>query len=383
MTRVLIPTLVRDIHAYAVRDALRERGHEAVLWFGTDFPTRQTVSVELSSEGTCEVGIAGVDLAAAGSGFDTVWFRRPTGAILPQDMHPGDRKVARRECLVFTRGVWRLVGEDAFWVNPLSAYSSASLKPYQLREAVRSGFRIPPTLCSNDPVRIREFLRAHRATGTIYKPFNPAQWLLGEGSTAYLFTAPVGEHELPEDDVLRLTPGIFQPLVPKAYEMRVTWIGEHCFAARLGSQASSGSQLDWRQATLEVPVEPWELSPRLATACRELMRRLGIVFGCFDFIVTPEGEAIFLEVNPMGQFLWVEQMCPEIRLLDAFCELLLQRRPDFSWRPETAVARFADYELRAETYAGTDALHLEHGIPFAVQEGEEFRDPAADLVAVG
>jgi hypothetical protein len=32
---------------------------------------------------------------------------------------------------------------------------------------------------------------------------------------------------------------------------------------------------------------------------------LGLAFGCIDLIVTPEGEHIFLEVNEMGQFLWV------------------------------------------------------------------------------
>ena len=30
-------------------------------------------------------------------------------------------------------------------------------------------------------------------------------------------------------------------------------------------------------------------------------------FGAFDFIVTPENEWIFLEVNPNGQWLWLEQ----------------------------------------------------------------------------
>ena len=32
-----------------------------------------------------------------------------------------------------------------------------------------------------------------------------------------------------------------------------------------------------------------------------------LVFGAFDFIITPEGQWIFLEVNPNGQWLWLEQ----------------------------------------------------------------------------
>jgi hypothetical protein len=30
------------------------------------------------------------------------------------------------------------------------------------------------------------------------------------------------------------------------------------------------------------------------------------VYGAFDFIVTPKGHYVFLEVNPAGQYMWVE-----------------------------------------------------------------------------
>lgn len=56
------------------------------------------------------------------------------------------------------------------------------------------------------------------------------------------------------------------------------------------------------------------------------MRQLGIVFGCFDFIITPDDEYIFLEVNEMGQFLWIEEILPELKLLDKFCEFLVSSK---------------------------------------------------------
>lgn len=34
--------------------------------------------------------------------------------------------------------------------------------------------------------------------------------------------------------------------------------------------------------------------------------RMHLNFGCFDLIVTPDGEYVFLECNPNGQWLWVE-----------------------------------------------------------------------------
>ncbi|MEJ2669125.1 MAG: MvdD family ATP-grasp ribosomal peptide maturase, partial [Gammaproteobacteria bacterium] len=36
------------------------------------------------------------------------------------------------------------------------------------------------------------------------------------------------------------------------------------------------------------------------------MDLLGLNFGCIDMILTPDDEFVFLEVNPNGQWLWVE-----------------------------------------------------------------------------
>ena len=86
------------------------------------------------------------------------------------------------------------------------------------------------------------------------------------------------------------------------------------------------------------------ISPR---RCTELLARLGLVFGCFDFVVTPEGRAVFLEVNQAGQFLFVEEYTGQ-PLLDAFAELLIQAKPDFAWSAEGAAIRFADVAAEAE-----------------------------------
>jgi hypothetical protein len=72
-----------------------------------------------------------------------------------------------------------------------------------------------------------------------------------------------------------------------------------------------------------------ELPEEVAARCREMMRRLGLVFGCFDFIVTPAGDYVFLEVNEMGQFLWLEESLPATPLLQTFCEFLVSQDPNF------------------------------------------------------
>jgi hypothetical protein len=227
-------------------------------------------------------------------------------------------------------------------VNPLGSRELALSKPIQLVKAAQVGLKIPPTLCSNDPEKIRTFLEKHK-DNVVYKAFWPVQWEKGEEGIALLFTSAVTMEELPDDDVLRLTPGIFQPKIEKEYELRVTYIGDHRFTAKLLSQNSSLSQLDWRAAFFNIQVEETDLPDEIDRACRSLMKSLGIIFGCFDFIVTPEGEYLFLEVNEMGQFLWLEEINPDLMLFDAFTELLIQRTPSFPWEPSPRGLHWLDF----------------------------------------
>lgn len=359
MTRILIPTYPEDVHAVEVALALSDRGHEAVLWYGGDFPTRQSASVDVrDGQVSWEISGPGID---DGDGdhrrppFDGVWFRRPAPPVLPAaEMHPGDLPVARRECRHLLSSLYHLVAPEAFWVNPLASHPRADFKPVQLEAAVGAGLAVPRTLISNDPPRIRRFLEELRGRA-VYKPFHTSQWET-EDLTAILLTSEVTVEDLPGDETLRLTPGIFQEKIDKAHELRVTVMGAHVVTARLLSQGAAETRLDWRVPGVEVPVEPDRLPREVERACRRLLKSLGIVFGCIDFIVTPAGEHVFLEVNPAGQFLWIEEACPEIRLLAPFVDFLLARQPDFRWGPARAphALRHADYYRRACEHIAAD-----------------------------
>jgi glutathione synthase/RimK-type ligase-like ATP-grasp enzyme len=351
MTRVLIPTYLKDIHATVVGEGLRALGHEAVLWHGADFPTRQVASMSLAPDGEVSWEVSGSELnLSSAEPFDVVWFRRPVfDPVLPEDMHPGDREVAARECREFSRGLWNFVSPSAFWVNPPGIRQRATVKALQLSEAAALGLKIPPTLISNDPERIRGFLERYPGEA-IYKPFLAALWT-AEETASYLFTSDVTVDDLPEDEVLRLTAGIFQQRIPKACELRITYMGDFAVPAKLLSQQVEVSKADWRAAMLNLPIEPTEISADLDRRCRALMRRLGLVFGCFDFIVTPQGEPVFMEINEMGQFLWIEEINPEIKMLDSFCKFLIHGRPDFHWsstRDALTYLEFRDPGLRRQ-----------------------------------
>jgi glutathione synthase/RimK-type ligase-like ATP-grasp enzyme len=356
--RILIQGYLEDLHSTIVAHALRAKGHEVCLWNGANFPTRQGVSLTVKAQGEVDWEAHGPGLDLSSAQFDVVWSRRPVPPILPKDMHSGDRIVATRECDAFDLAFWQFIAPNAFWVNPPESYRRASAKPVQLAEAARAGLKVPPTLFSNDPERIHRFIDHHEGK-VVYKAFRPAQWTMTDG-LALLLTSTVGLEDLPDDEILRLTPGIFQPEIPKAYELRVTCMGDFAVTAKLLSQINPMTKLDWRIGCAEVPLQPAQLPGHIEHACRKLMKRLGVVFGCLDFIVTPEGDYVFLEINEMGQFLWLEETNPDFKLLDCFCEFLVQRRAEgFSWHPSADSIAFTEFrDLALQQKQQESNLHV-------------------------
>lgn len=280
--------------------------------------------------------------------FDTVWVRRQRGPFLPDDMHPGDKEVAERQCQHFLEGVLAFLvhgSESAFWVNPLSSDVLAEQKNYQLQIAARVGLSIPDTLISNDPAEIRNFIREHGGT-VAHKLLRTATWTFHDGEREHIYgayTAPVTEDELPDDDVLRLCPGIFQPMLSKRFEARVACLGDHLVAIRIESQTDARAATDWRAGQIHVAMEPYELPPDVAANCRRLIAELGLVHGSLDFIIDEQGEHTFLEVNPQGQFLFLETRAG-LPLLDMFSEFLITGKRAFTWRDDDhEIVRYDDY----------------------------------------
>lgn len=323
-SKILILTDPGDVHAFAVAEALRRKGVEPVLWLTPDFPTRRGEAV-LFQDGRPSLRIEGIDLDL--DAVDVVWNRRPSYFLDKEKIHPADRELVHRECDTFRRSLFALLAPTAFWVNPEAAVRRNS-KLLQHAAAGALGFETPDTVYTNDPEQIRSFLR-RQGGQAVYKPLAPGYWNV-DGHVRATYTAILREETLIDDEMLRITPGIYQELVPKRYELRVTVMGRSAFAARVLSQETESGKVDWRRSYDELRMEPCELPPEIAERSFALLDRLGLVFGAFDFIVTPDDRTVFLEVNQQGQFLFVEEYTG-LPLLDAFSDFLLQGTKDFTW----------------------------------------------------
>lgn len=167
---------------------------------------------------------------------------------------------------------------------------------------------------------------------------------IGKDFLRLTYTREITKKQLPSDEVLQITPGIFQKKIDKAYELRINFFGDHAITAKLNSQEHAQGKMDWRYAPIsELKIEEFELPESIYQKCKSFMKKFGIVFGCFDFIVTPDNEYYFLEVNEQGQFLWIEDVNPEIKLLDAFTDFLIAGSRDFTWKKSPESLSIANY----------------------------------------
>ncbi len=130
--------------------------------------------------------------------------------------------------------------------------------------------------------------------------------------------------DLQNDAALQLCPSIYQEHIAKQFELRVLVLGEEVIAVKLDSQAHEHSRIDWRVDADhgKIHAEQYALDAGTTAQILALMRALNLAMGSLDLIVTPDGEIVFLEVNEQGQFLFLEQMCPQLAILPSVCKFL-------------------------------------------------------------
>lgn len=364
---ILIHSFPNDVHAAAVGWALRQLGAEVFFWPSGAFPAVQGLTTEISSAGDVRQSVRVQDTRTDLPRCKTVWHRRRKPAFLSRSLSPKDIDFVERECRAHLNSTPRLLSPDAFWVNPPRAAEQDIYKPIQLRTAATVGFSIPDTLFSNDPGEIRGFYDRHGGD-IIYKAYRGATWAGEEGlgdKIAMGFTTTLRRDDLANDAALAAAPGIFQRKLAKDHEVRVTVMGRTLTAAKILSQGDEATQADWRLGYQNLRIAPIALPADIAAKCRDYMERARLNFGCFDFVVDPNGHYHFLEINQMGQFLWKEILRPDLPLLQMFCDFLIAADPQFEWHERDPRVTFKGYLESEEGRAFDDRIRNRRPAPSA------------------
>lgn len=339
-TILIITEQAEDRTVVHMRDLLRMRGVDPLVVAPATMEGHASLLVANDQHGggrgVLRIGDCALDLR----NVHAAWLWR---GWRPQPLLPRFRELAeQRDAWNFFENEWvafhkgfalALAYHGAFCVNPPPFGTAFEEKCCQLWLAAAVGLRVPPTLYTTRLPIARAFYD-EQGESIIYKPFKPylsVADLEGEGPprVAKLLTNRVRAEHLVESDDFLPTPSIFQPYVPKQLELRLVVVGKQVFACAIHSQRSERARDDWRRYDLDnTPHEPYALPADVERRVVRLMERLGLVFGSIDMILTPDGEYVFLEVNPNGQFDWIARLTG-LPIYEHLAAMLLAGRVDY------------------------------------------------------
>ncbi|PTL79432.1 MvdC/MvdD family ATP grasp protein [Vitiosangium sp. GDMCC 1.1324] len=271
------------------------------------FPSELELTSALGGEGG-EVLLRTAAGDVRGEDVRSVWLRRVVPPRLDESLEPGWRDSCVRESRAALEGVLDgLAAAGCRFINPLGADAVAGNKPRQLRVAREVGLEVPRTLVTNDAARVRSFF-AQVHGHMVAKMLTPLTQSMS-GGQPFVYTSAIGPEHLEElEEGLRYSPMVFQERIDKARELRVAVVGGRCLVGAINATGSSAGQVDWRRTRPdECQWTPGELPEDVAARLVRLVAALGLVYGAADFIVTPEGRHVFLEVNPGGEWGMLER----------------------------------------------------------------------------
>ncbi len=299
---ILILTQQLDMHADMVIDELHKRQVAFIRFDTADFPLRSTLIAQMQHR-SWDGCIAFQGRSIHFDQVTSVWYRRPTPFEVDPHLTPAGHQFASAEARMAIGGLLRSM--DCLWINHPEKMVTADYKPLQLQLASSCGLEVPATLITNDANAVVRFFEQCQGE-MIYKTLSGAMIVAESGDVVSIYTSRVTADTLKELQSVQHTACLFQANIPKKLELRITVLGTHVFAAEIYSQHSERSATDWRASYPDLRYGVHRLPAEIHDKCFALVQRLGLTFAAIDMILTPDERYVFLELNPNGQWGWIE-----------------------------------------------------------------------------
>jgi glutathione synthase/RimK-type ligase-like ATP-grasp enzyme len=315
---LLIITNRHDIACDYLIVRLKERGVPFSRLNTDTYPHETAFDILLTStECQYHISLSNKNKVIPGE-ITSVYFRQPIPPKVESALSLEEKEFAETEHLEFLRSLWRVIPEEVWFNHPKKIWG-ASNKVEQLLKAKSFGLKIPDTLVSFRKPAIAEFISRHprviaKAVRHGFFQSNDKVMLAG--------TQRIPENYIEIFDSFANVPMIYQEEIIKHSELRVVVVGKNCFATKITEK--SGSNVDWRISQLngnELEHERYDLPEDVKQKCLALVNSFKLNYSAMDLIKASNGEYYFLELNPNGQWAWIEQLT-EYPIRDAIIDLL-------------------------------------------------------------
>jgi ATP-GRASP peptide maturase of grasp-with-spasm system len=189
-----------------------------------------------------------------------------------------------------------------------SFYDNNTVKVINLQVAKKIGLAIPSTIITDNKITLMQFLGHYK--NCITKGIRCNNW-----GVKNQFEASCLTQFITLDEIMHLpdffAPSLLQEYIDKWVELRIFYIDRVCYTAAIFSQQDEQTKVDFRNYNEEKPnrIIPYKLPNYIESKLILLMSELGMKSGSIDMLINNNEEYLFLEVNPIGQFVWISDSC--------------------------------------------------------------------------
>jgi hypothetical protein len=307
---ILIVTATDDLHAVAVCARVRQLGYSDVHIFECDrIAQRFSLSYRVDKSGVIDRLVTSEGKEISISGAKVIWLRRMRANQSLQFplTDSAANEIINNDC----RGGFSGFLATKFsgkWISDPEASIRASDKIHQLTIAERNGFRIPKTLVTQsyeDLLQFFEECNRQLIVKTVVGVNEP-----------FLQTIKIDDPARFERSAYEAAPAIYQELVDGSDHLRLLCFGEQSLCGRISTQ-----ELDWR-LNLQANISAWTVPEHLHKMIRSTLDDLGLAMGVMDIKINANGDYVWFEVNPQGQFIFLEPLT-KIHFIEEFSRYLL------------------------------------------------------------
>jgi ATP-GRASP peptide maturase of grasp-with-spasm system len=241
-----------------------------------------------------------------------IWFRRwhsfrdfPAPGVETPDLRSAVDRHLGREMRAITETLYHIFSAATWLTSPSETRLS---KMAMLQLAAQSGLPVPSSLVTSRKASLQAFKDRHERIVT--KCIGDVEVFPHAGRSWGLYTAELTQSDIdsaPES----FFPTLVQERVDKSYEVRAFFLGAEFYSMAIFSQQDAQTREDFRRYNRVRPNRnvPYLLPSQTLAAARAFVKSAGLSTGSIDFLRKPDGQHVFLEVNPGGQFGFVSQQC--------------------------------------------------------------------------
>lgn len=239
------------------------------------------------------------------SAVSGIWYRRP---VLPEykckNINNEILESLSKEGFAFYESIINSNIDKYNWVSNPYNIRKAENKILQSKIACNVGFLVPNSMMTNDPEAAKKFIKIHNKC--CIKPLNES--ILNNDENSYIaYTAIINKSDINNIDKIKHFPIFVQQYIDKEYELRITVIGDKVIPVAIHSQTNKSTKIDWRVGNCKkVKYTKIEIPDAVSRKCLAIVKTFGLKFSSMDLIFSKDGKYYFLDLNPNGQWAWID-----------------------------------------------------------------------------